>query len=53
MSKIKDVILDAQEMGITFNSNEDMFQYFAQLRMDVTDTSEKVFDRIVKELGEY
>ena len=51
MSKIKDFIMDAEEMGLT----EEMLEYFAikYLFNKETQTATNVFDRIVKELGEY
>jgi hypothetical protein len=51
MSKIKDFIMEAEEMGIT----EGMMGYFAikYLFNKETQTGSKVFERIVKELGEY
>ena len=55
MSKIKDMIMEANEMGITFDTNEEMFEYltFKYLFDKTTLTGSKAFERIVNELGEY
>lgn len=50
MSKIKDLIMDAEEMGIHFSSNDEMIDYFIEMSED-TRRGEQVFSRIVKELS--
>ena len=52
MSKMKDLIMEANEMGVSFEElfNQKMREFVMKEEDDV---GTKVFDRIVKELGEY
>lgn len=54
MSKMKDLIIEANEMGIVFNTNEEMFEYltFKYLYDKTANTGQKVFERIVQELSD-